>query len=216
MGLGLDRGLYKGIDSRTTAIPLLMYDNQYIHMFGNVLDVKLLSAETVQVVWRTKYELGGGYKASDSPFLTGMAERKGRLWLGAAATWETSLIRISAQWMKAAAASKGQQLQLRGEHTFRSGHFQLIPYLGVEWLDEKYVDYNFGVKPEEAMAGRSLYVGAATTEISGGLRINYGVTRNQLVMVDIGAKHRGAGISDSPLVDRATTSALRLGYLYQF
>jgi outer membrane protein len=216
LGVGTEHGLYKGINSRTTAIPLLLYDNEYVHVFGNSVDLKLPSVDNFHFALRAKYALGSGYKASDSSYLTGMAERKGSFWLGGAATWKTDALTLSAQWLKASGASKGQQFELGAEHAFRFGRLQLIPHVGVEWSDSKYVDYYYGVQASEATAQRPAYIGNAATDVSAGLRINYALQANQLILLDIADTHRGKNISNSPLVEKTTTPALRIGYMYKF
>ena len=216
LGVGTQHGLYKGISSRTTVIPLILYDNEYVHVLGNTVDLKLPSAAGVNFALRAKYDLGSGYKATDSSYLTGMAERKGSVWLGGAATWENDVATLSVQWLKASGASKGQQFEINAEHAFRFGRLQLIPHIGAEWSDKKYVDYYYGVLPSEATALRPAYAGNSTTDVSAGLRINYAVERNQLILLDISDKHRGTNITQSPLVDKTSTPALRVGYLYKF
>lgn len=216
LGVGVEQGRYRGEDNRTTPLPLILYDSARLHVFGNTVDWKLPSAGDFRFALRARYALGGGYKASDSDYLRGMADRKNGLWLGAASTWHTDAVTLSASWMKAAGQSKGQQVELNAEHAFRLGRFQLVPHIGAEWSDDKYVDYYYGVLPGEATASRPAYVGKSTTDASAGLRINYALEKNQTILLDIAEKHRGGGISDSPLVDKTTAPSLKLGYLYQF
>jgi outer membrane scaffolding protein for murein synthesis (MipA/OmpV family) len=219
-GLGVavatERETYRDAGNKTQAIPLLMYDSEYVRVFGNMVDLKLPSAAGIRFAVRAKYGLGAGYEADDSPYLAGMAERKGSLWLGGAATWKSPLLSLSAEWLKAGGASKGQQFNLTAEHTFGFGRLQLTPHLGALWKDDKNVDYYYGVRAAEATAARPAYTGTATTDINAGGRLDYAVRPNQLILLDISSTHRGAGISDSPLVPRTTAPSLRLGYLYKF
>lgn len=219
-GLGLAAGVnrqpYRGDSSQTTAIPLVLYDSAYLHAFGNVLDVKLPSWDSLRFALRAKYALGDGYKPGDSPFLAGMNERKGSLLLGVAASWKTPLLTVSAEWLKAGNNSHGQQAQLSVEHAFRFGRLELVPHLGAQWSDRKYVDYYDGVSAAEATPARPAYSAGASTDASFGLRASYALRPNQLLLLDAGDTHRGKGVTDSPLTDKSSTPSLKIGYLYLF
>jgi outer membrane protein len=219
-GLGLaissERETYRGEGNRNQVVPLLMYDSEYVRVFGNVVDLKLPSVAGVRFALRAKYSLGAGYEADDSPYLAGMAERKGGLWLGGAATWKTPALTLSAQWLKAGGASKGQQFDLTAERSFGFGKLQVTPHAGALWKDDKYVDYYFGVTAGEATATRPAYTGKATTDFNLGVRFDYALSRNQLILMDVSSTRRGSGASDSPLVDKDIVPSLRLGYLYRF
>jgi len=216
LGASYSQELYRGVGSRTTAIPLILFDNQYVRVFGNMVDFKLPSAGQFHFAVRAKYALGDGYKASQSTYLYGMSERKGGLWLGGAATWDNPMVRLSAQWLKATNDSKGQQFEVGAEHGFHFGRFQLTPHISALRSDSKYVDYYYGVAPDEARVGRAAYSGAAATQVSAGVRVNYVLTKQQMVLIDVADTHRGSGISDSPLVDKASAASLKVGYLYSF
>jgi len=213
---GTEHGVYKGTDNRTTVIPLILYDNEYVHLFGATADLKLPSVDAFHFALRAKYSLGAGYKASDSAYLSGMAERNGGLFLGGAATWQAPWLTLSAEWLKAAGQSKGQEFALNAEHTFAVGRFRLTPHIGAEWYDDKYVDYYYGVQANEATASRPQYTGAATTNVGAGLRVTYVLKKNQSLLLDLSDTHKGNNISNSPLVDKTTTPGIRIGYLYNF
>ena len=216
IGAATSQELYRGVGNKTSAIPLILYDNQYVHVFGTTLDVKLPSAGQFHFAVRAKYALGDGYKASQSDYLYGMAERKGGLWLGGAVTWDNPMLQLSADWLKATNDSKGQQFEVIAEHAFHYGRFQLTPHISALRYDRKYVDYYFGVLPGEARPDRPAYDGDATTQVSAGVRVNYFLSKQQLLLIDVSDTHRGGSISDSPLVDKASAASLRLGYLYSF
>ena len=218
VGLGTERSLYKGINSKNIGIPLISYENSYVRLFGNTLDVKLPSLGPVRFALRTKVALGEGYKASDSSFLTGMDTRKGSLDIGLAATVPTPYAKLTMEWLADASGnSKGQQLKFGIERPFVwDRRFELTPSLGVTWLDKKYVDYYYGVKPTEATAARPEYLGKATTNVEAALRLGYVIDPHQRVFLEFTETHWGSGITSSPLVDKTTTPGVRFGYLYRF
>lgn len=221
-GLGLaaatQRSPYNGIDQTTVGLPLISYENKYVKVFGNTLDYKLPSAGEFDFTLRAKYALGEGYKASDSAFLSGMADRNGGLYLGATATWNNPAAKLSVGWLSDASnESKGSQLSLAVEHAFHvGGQFEITPHLGVTVLDAKYVDYYYGVSAAETTPTRHAYVGEATTNTEVGVRLGYAIDAQQRVFLDLTNTWWGAGITDSPLVNKTSAPGVRVAYLYLF
>lgn len=216
LGANVSAEQYRGAGSKTSPLPLIMYDSAHVRVFGNVLDLKLPPAAGVTFAVRVKYALGDGYDDNDSPYLRGMAERKGGLWLGGVATWKTAPVTLTAQWLKAAGNSRGQQFQLDAQHAFQLGRWQLVPHVDATWSDKQDVDYYYGVTNTEATPARPAYVGQASTDTTIGLRVNFAVRPHHILLLDVSDTHRGGGITDSPLVDKANVPSLKAGYLYQF
>ena len=221
-GLGLavatQRSPYKGINQKSYVFPLINFENQYVRVLGNAFDVKLPSLGPVDFALRTRIGLGEGYKASDSSELDGMSDRKGSIDLGLAATWSTSYAKLKSEWLADVSGhSKGQQLKLGVERSFVwNSRFELTPGLGLTWQDKKYVDYYYGVTAAEATAARPEYLGKATVNAEASLRFGYMIDPRQRVFMELGATRRGSGITDSPIVDKATSPGVRVGYLYRF
>jgi len=219
-GLGLaaisSGQLYRGDSSKTTALPLILYDSEYIHFFGNTFDLKLPTYANIDFAIRAKYGVGAGYKPGDSSYLNGMAERKAGFSVGFAATTKTNYGTFSAEWQKMPSDSKGQHAQIGAEWPIKQGRFEFVPHIGVEWEDRKSVDYYYGVLPGEATATRSAYTGKATTDFSAGVRVNYALARNQVLVLNVTDTHFGKNITNSPLVDKTNAPSVQFGYLYQF
>ena len=215
LGVGIDREAYRDFDNKVQGLPLLMYENDYISFFGASLDVKLPSAGPVNFRLRARYSQDG-YEAKDSPFLAGMAERKAGLWIGAAATWRTSVVNIASEVLSATGASEGQRFKLELNRGFRFGNFNVTPRVSANWYDKKYVDYYYGVRAGEVRAGRRAYQGDATTNIEVGARLGYAISGHSQVFLDASTISLGKAIKDSPLVDSSTKSGVRIGYLYNF
>lgn len=224
-GLGVAAGVsqrpYAGADNKTRALPLIYYENRWVRVLGAGAELKLPgldlgSNSSLSFGLRAKYGLGG-YKASDAPILQGMQQRKDGLWLGAGVTWHNEIADVSAEWLgDASGKSKGQQLRLGLQREFRAGAFSLTPRIGAVWLDSKYVDYYYGVRADEALAGRAAYVGSAAVNTEIGLRIGYALAPRQTVFVDVSATQLGKQIKNSPLVGRSSQTSVSAGYLYRF
>jgi outer membrane protein len=75
LGVGMEGKAYRGVGNDTNALPLVMFENRWVSVFGPGVDLKLPSAGPVSLRLRARYA-DDGFEADDSPALAGMAERK--------------------------------------------------------------------------------------------------------------------------------------------
>jgi len=219
-GLGLavsaDRKPYRSFDHKVQPLPLVTYENRWISIMGPGVDFKLPSAGPLDLRLRSRFGFEG-YEAKDSPHLAGMAERKGSLWLGAAATWHTGVVDLSAELLADASGhSKGHQLTLQAERRFQAGAFDITPRLALLRQDRKAVDYYYGVEKHEARPGRPAYAGSAAVNLQAGVRVGYTLAPRQWMFVDVSSTRLGSAIKNSPLVERSSQPAVTAGFLYRF
>lgn len=217
IGINFKQKAYRDVGTDTTAIPLLTYENDWIRFAGPTVDLKLPASRDLSLALRARYAFEDGYEPGDAPILNGMAERKSSLWLGVATLWRGDIAHLGLDWLADASGnSKGQRVRLAVEKPYRIGSFLHTPRVALNWLDDDYVDYYYGVRASEARAGRPAYEGKSTVSAELGLRSVYAFTRQHSVYLDVSATRLGDKIKDSPLVDRSNESAFRFGYVYQF
>lgn len=219
LGVAVEQTAYRGIGNRVTPFPLIKYENSWVRVFGNTLDVKAPKfSDQFSVSLRASFALGEGYKASDSSFFRGMHQRNGSIWVGPAATWRNDWFTVSADWnMDASGESKGRQANLTLQRSFViTPRLNVTPHVGASWLDKKYVDYYYGVRPDEVRVNRPLYLGGSTVNTKAGVRIGYTLTPHQHLLLDISATMLGSKIKDSPLVNGSTSSGVLFAYFYTF
>jgi MipA family protein len=217
LGASFKRKAYIGIGNETSAIPVISYENAYLRFLGNTLDAKLGSAAGLSFTARAKADIGSAYEASDSPALAGMAERKGSIWLGGTAAWRSGDSKLSLEALADVSGhSKGRQLKFGAEHDFGFGQFRLTPYAAAIVRDANYVDYYFGVQPDEATSTRPAYAGRRTTDAELGLRLGYAIAPRQALVLDVSTEFLGSAVKASPIVGRSTVPAARLVYQYRF
>lgn len=217
VGLNFKQQAYKRIGTRTTAIPLLSYENRWVRLAGPAADLKVPLAAPVTLALRARYAFEDGFESSESRALYGMAERESSLWLGASIGWRSELANASAEWLADASGnSKGKRARASIDKPLRAGAFLVVPRLAVNWVARDYVDYYYGVRPGEARQGRPAYTGDGALNPELGVRVGYRLGSGHNVYMDASVTRLDSAIADSPLVGRKTESALRLGYLYQF
>lgn len=207
---------YAGDETRKRVLPLLYLDNDWVRIAGTGVDLKLPSAGPVTFALRATYSFDG-YKTGDSPILDGMAQRKRSFWLGSAATWHDPIADVSLEWLADASDhSKGWQARIVADHGFELGALELRPRVSARWVDGKYVDYYYGVRPTEATTDRPEYDGKSTVNLETGLRTSYRFAPRQTGFLDLSATRLGNEIADSPLVGRRTLVGVSAGYLFTF
>ena len=213
---------YADIDRENRVLPLISYENQYVRVFGPVVEFKAYSLDLgggqrldLRVIG--KYDFSG-YEAGDATILNGMRERKSGFWAGGKVKWATGVVDVSAELLADVSGnSKGRRFNLGLEKNWRIGqHVILTPRAGASWVDKKYVDYYYGVAADEARAGRAAYQGKSGVNAELGLRGTYVFDAHHSMFLDLGVSKLSKKIKDSPLVDRATESRVGLGYLYRF
>ena len=226
LGLAVISGqmAYKGTDRETRALPMLSFENRYVKLSGPNLDLKLPGlqlSDSQRLNFGVVTKLfggGGGYEASDSPALAGMVERKTGVWAGAKVEWENDLADVKLELLgDVSGKSKGHRVVLGLERKWiLSPSVMLIPQVGVEWVDKKYVDYYYGVRASEATADRAAYVGKATVNPEISLTGIYRFDNHHSLMLNVGVKSLGTEIKNSPIVGRSTENRMMLGYMYRF
>lgn len=213
---------YKGIDRDSEVLPLIYFENEYLRVFGPTAEIKLPGLE-ISDTQQLDFSLVGeydfsGYDDDDARVLEGMSDRKGGFWAGAKVEWRNDLADVSAEWLgDVSGNSKGQRFTLGLERSWRIGeHIMLTPRLAAIWQDEKYVDYYFGVRENEARIDRAAYDGKSGINTEFGVRGNYMFDDHHSVFLDLKATSLANEIKDSPLVDQSSENSVLFGYLYRF
>lgn len=213
-GFGYQQAPYKNYGSKFDPIPLFFFDDKWIHAIGTTIDFKVGTWHNVSFTLRGQYALGDGYEGSDASSLNGMQTRNSAFWYGPALAWKTRFGMLTGDVLEG--GNKGQKASVNFGKRIDYGNFSVEPHVGAEWLSSKYVDYYYGVRSSEVRAGRPAYSGTSTYDMSAGARFDYRFTRQQSVTLDVGAKHLGSSITDSPIVGKRFIPEARFGYLYQF
>jgi outer membrane protein len=212
-GVGIERSPYVGVGTRFSPLPLVLFDDKWIHFFGETLDIKAPQFYGVTASLRTRFSIGDVYKGSDSPALNGMATRTGAVWVGPALSWHNPYLDVSGEFLF---SSKGQQGKVVLDKGFKLGQVRIAPHIGVEYLSSKDVNYYYGVLPNEVTATRAAYNGRATYNFVAGTEFDWSLTPHQTIRADLGLTRYGSGITSSPLVDKKVSPEMKIGYLYTF
>lgn len=219
-GIGLGAAVierpYRDYDNETKAIPIVYFENRWVDVNGGRIDFKANDSKVLDFRLRARYALDG-YDPGESDYLQGMQERDDSAWVGAAVVWKNPIAEVSAEYLvDAMDNSEGSRGRIQVERRFGMGRFGLTPRVAAEWVDQKYVAYYYGVRPEEATLDRPFYEGDATVNVEAGIRFDYSPAQRHTFFLDVGTVSLGDEIKQSPLVERSAQTRISAGYLFHF
>jgi len=159
-----------------------------------------------------------GWKPGDDAMLAGMERRIKSIDGYLNASWRTSVATIGAHYYHdIGGASHGDSASLRLSHSFlMASGLLLTPSLSTTWLDNKRVDYYYGVRSEEATPWRPVYAGSATFNTSVGVSGLYRLPDDWVLLGGVVGTHLGNEIVDSPIVSRRYSGIIYAGAGWHF
>ncbi|MBB4659147.1 MipA/OmpV family protein [Parvularcula dongshanensis] len=153
-GVGITTLPYRDIEDGTEIfpIPLISYQSERFEFVGKTLEAELYEtsglAFSAVADWRFQ-----GYKAKNSPYLTGMDDRKGTLEVGGRIKTDALGAQFSLTGLvDALSRHGGYELSAQASYELSSWRpLSLRPVGGVRYQSSNLSDYYFGVDPEEAL-----------------------------------------------------------------
>ena len=211
-GVAASQDVYTDFDNRIVPIPIIGYTGEKLRVYGPFVGYQLfqqdgftLDAQLVPVF--------AGYEEDDSAVFTGMEDRDFSSAAGIGLNYNTG------GWVYSLSTNAdilgkfdGYQASARIGKQFRIDQYMIEPSIGVNYQDSNYVDYYYGVRPEEATAFRSAYNGdgALNTEIR--IAVSTRQFFKGMTRLELGATFFDDSISDSPLTDDDTSLNAMLVY----
>ena len=152
-GVGITTLPYRDIDNGTEVfpIPLISYQSERFEFVGKTLEAELYEtsglAFSAVADWRFQ-----GYDAKDSPYLSGMDDRKGTLEVGGRVKTDALGAQFSLTGLvDALSRHGGYEVTAQASYELSSWRpLSLRPVGGVRYQSSSLSDYYFGVDPEEA------------------------------------------------------------------
>lgn len=215
MGIVRDTA-YREADNDSLVVPVFQYEGERLYFRGLNLGWRLDPQAPIQVELIARARLDG-FEAKDSPVFVGMAERKRSLEVGASASRAVGPGRVEfAAFTDALDRSGGQELDLMWRGDFGQGPFRVQPELGLRWQSEDLVDYYFGVRTDEAIAGRAAYRGDSALVPRVAVNALAPLGGQWSVFARLSFDELPSEITDSPLVDRGSERRAFIGLVYGF
>lgn len=207
---------HTGVDPKAYLVPLFGYEGERFYLRGIFGGYRLFKGErwSLGPVLRPRFE---GYDAQDSAALVGMQDRDWSLDAGAEWSWlaDWGLIGVSLV-TDVLGRHHGQELELSYTARFSGAGFEFIPSAALRWRTDHLVDYYYGVRAEEATAGRPAYEGDDTITPAVRLAVRRKLSSKWSVLGAAQYEWLGSEITDSPIVEDSSTVSLMLGLTYAF
>jgi outer membrane protein len=160
-----------------------------------------------------------GLEPDDSPFLTGMEKRESSIEGGLVFDWKPGKFKLSATaYTDLLGRSDGQQagLDFSRAWKFNRSQWGLTPSIGFVWQSSNFVDYYFGVRPEEARPGRPPFRGHSVVNFRTSLLAFYFVTMRVQLVGLLRVQRLDNEIYESPIVDKRRTFFGFIGATWRF
>lgn len=217
IGLGLlseDEG-YRGIGRETEAVPILYVESGRFRLLGPQAEYRILGNRDSAIKLRADYRFDG-FEARDGAIFSGMSERKGSIFLGLSGRHVAPWGELSFDVVKATTASKGIRGGVAYGFPMTKGAWTVMPKLGVEYFDKKFVGYYYGVRAGEATPARPAYAGKSSVNLDVGIDLHYQVGAAHTLLSSVKYRRFGSAVEDSPLIEKRGSPRLTVGYLYRF
>lgn len=206
---------YRGLDEDLMVVPLVRFEGERAYFRGLRGGFRLIESPGYELAVFGQPRMDG-YDSKDSPFLAGMADRRGSLDLGLASTWTSGKFGALELSVAADALDRSGGFEVAAGWTgqFRAGGWVFLPGATLRWQDASLVDYYYGVRTAEARLGRPAYsAGAAVTpELS--LLATRALGERWNLFARAGHAWLPSQVTDSPLVDRNGSTSLLIGIGY--
>ena len=216
LGVVASQDVYTDFDNRIVPIPIFGYAGERLRIYGPFASYQLhqegrlsIEAQLVPVF--------AGFEEDDSFIFAGMDDRDFSYAAGVALNynWQGWTYSLSTN-ADILGKFDGYQAALRIGKPFRFDGFMVEPSLGVTFQDENYVDYYYGVRPEEATNFRAFYEGDSAINTELRVAISTRQFLGGMTRLEFGATFFDDSISDSPLTDDDTALSAMFVYTRMF
>jgi outer membrane protein len=209
---------YIGADNSITPIPLIEVYYKKLYVQGIQAGYHFVDNESFTFDARVGFVFAG-LDPDDSPALAGMTKRDPTVEGGLVFDWKPGKFKISTFALTdLLGRSDGQQAGIDVSRTWTFGRYRwgLTPSIGAVWQSDDYVDYYYGVSPEEARPGRPPFDGQSAVNFESSLLGFYRISQRVTLVALVQIQRLDNEIADSPIVDDKRSYFGLIGATYQF
>jgi outer membrane protein len=219
VGVGVSSSEYKEESDSVTPIPILKYEGEHFFVRGLTAGVHLYKDDYNELSLTVSY-LSQSFDASesDSHAMQQLENRYSTMLAGAAYNlkmdWGVAGLSLSADVL---GTSNGFIADASYAYPFEISFLKVKPSVGVEWTNENYNDYYYGVSASESHSSGLLEYNAESG-ISPylGLQLKIGLTEGFGLTLGAKAKWLSDEITNSPMVDQDMKFSFGAGIVYSF
>lgn len=210
--------IYAGVDNEVKPFPLLNLTYGDFFIKGTTLGYNTYKTDVMEVaiIGRPSFQ---GYNADDSAELNGMNSTGALVNVGGQVIFKVRpLVTTVSAVHDFSGNTSGNTLGLKvaAGVPLMDRQFVLIPSVAFTYQDSNIINYYYGVDHSEATQTRPEYSPSNTINTTLGLTARYQVSQHWAATAAYMLTKYGDEVSDSPIVDRATSSTVLLGMSYLF
>jgi outer membrane protein len=190
---------YSGVVAQP--IPAITYIGERFQILGPSIGVGLVGSGKTRLAGTLSYRIGV-YDEEDSPYLTGMGDRRDTAMLGLALQaelWGGLESGIGYQHDVLDQIGGGSARLSLGK-TFQWGIARITPSAALNWLSASLSNYDYGVTAEQTRPDRPAYETGDSWSPEIGLGAFLEVTRSWLIIGNLGAEFLDSSVRSSPIV----------------
>ncbi len=215
-GLLVSSKPYEGVDSKIYPIPMFGYEGERLYLRGVGGGYRLFhkGGWSLGPVLQPRFD---GYEEDDSHELAGMDDRDLTLDGGVGLTWLNDWGLIGVSWVTDLFGKHdGQEVELSYTAVLSRFGCDFIPSVGLRYKTDKLVDYYYGVKTDEARAGRPAYEADDATDPFVRLAVRHKLVGKWSLLGALQYEWFDSEIKDSPIVDKSQDVSFVAGVLYSW
>lgn len=207
---------YKGYDVHAYPVPVIFYQSNKFFFRELTAGYHLYNDRCFRVNAIVSGRLDG-YDDDDSDALEGMDDRKHTVDAGIEAFYRdgfgTTKLSLVGDITN---EHQGYEAELTYSKRFNNGRFSIVPTIGAAYLSQNLTDYYYGVRNDEARAGRPAYEVDGEFSFLSRLRLLYQLSQKWQFYSFAGYQWFGSEVNDSPIVSRDYQVTAGLGFMYEF
>ena len=228
-GLGfatrIETSAYVGGGTRYDLLPVYLYEGERLFLHANRVGIKLINqGDRIKEGYGQRLDLFVEQRLEGHPIgdklpvsLAGMAPRESAIDAGLSYKHREPWGTLQAELVHDVSSTyRGTEARFGYSYDWRSGAFLLRPTVSVSYRDAKLNNYYYGVTPGEATATRPAYMPGSGSNTQIGLYGSYDVSKGWRLLGGVSATYLGAGIKNSPIVQKRVLPAVYIGAAYDF
>ena len=220
-GLGVmlrsERSPYLGAGIRRDLVPIYLYEGKRFFIHPSRAGLKLSDEGRHRVDLFLDYRFEGFPNDRIPASLAGMQAREPTTDLGVSYAYRADWGTLKTEFLHDALnVNKGDELRLGYSYDWTSGRWHLRPAINLMLRGARLNDYYYGVRADEARAGRPAYMPGAGTDSWLGLYGSYDISAGWRVLGGVGVNLLDSVVRRSPIVRDGNRPTVFLGAAYDF
>jgi len=196
---------YKDVDTLVLPSPVIFYDDGLFYVRWSRAGIYFLGEKTEDYSWGfslTAQPRTNGYKASDSPYLTGLKERKTSIEGGVAFSGRVDKSSLEVMFLTDI-LNRYDSWIIKAElgYDFEIGKLKIYPSLIAIYQSSDFINYYYGISKEEALTSAySEYKAHSALQLGAQTYIKYPINDSFSTLINLRADFLSSEAKNSPIV----------------